>query len=207
MTQDAPIQTTTARASKARSQRGMSIIEVLVAAGLLLVISLAILAMLTRSLANNTRGWEATQTSNYARTQLDQHLGEDLSAPDIEIAAGSDETTASRFWASGSNAIDNDQDEGWYDVETDAKGTVLIEQSKTVKQYNVKTLIGDPSGLNDEGEYVYEITEAKLNAPLSGDVDPRFANVKRIELTIEGRRQGGSLGAGQRLKSETYKSY
>lgn len=193
--------------SALRSQRGMSLIEVLVAAGLLLVISLAILAMLTRSLANNTRGWEATQTSNFARTQLDQHLGETLDAPAIEIGSGQTENATSRFWASGSATIDNDADEGWYDVEADAKGTILVVQESQVRQYNVATLLGDASGLNDEGEYQYEITESKLNSPLTGNVDPRFANVKHIELTIEGRRQGGSLGAGQRLKSETYKSY
>lgn len=199
--------TPTTQAARLRSQRGMSVVEVLVAAGLLLVISLAILAMLTRSLANNTRGWEATQTSNFARTQLDQYLGEYLSAPGIEISAGATENTASQFWASGSSVIDNDADEGWYDSESLAQGTVLLEKSTTVTQFNVKTLLGDPAGLNDDGEYYYQISPSKLSSPLSGDVDPRFANLKRIELTIKGRRQGGSLGAGQQLASETYKSY
>ena len=190
-----------------RAERGMSIIEVLVAAGLLLVISLGILALLTRSLQNNTRGWEATQTSNYARTQLDQHLGESLDAPDIQIPSGSSELETDHFWASGSTAIDNDDDEGWYDSEASAQGIILMEKTRMVQQYNVASLLGDASGFNDQGEYEFEITQGDLDSALTGDVDPRFANVKRIELTIQGRRQGGSLGAGQRLKSETYKSY
>lgn len=191
----------------ARALRGMSLIEVLVAASLLLVISLAILALLTRALQNNTRGWEATQSSNLIRTELDQHLGEELTAPDVTVAPGTTEIETESFWAAGSDAFDNDDDEGWYDVEGDAQGRILVERKRTVRQYNVSSLIGDPTGYSDKGEFVYEISQAQIDSPLTGDVDPRFANVKRIDLEIQGRRQAGPLGAGQRLKADTYKAY
>ncbi|MDA8018040.1 MAG: hypothetical protein MPN21_11390 [Thermoanaerobaculia bacterium] len=195
------------RAEDRRTQRGMSVVEVLVAASLLLTVAVGILALLTRSLQNNTRGWEATQTSNHARTALDQRLGEALTAPGLEIAAGSNERKNELFWSGGSNVLDNDDEEGWYDSESEAAGTVFVRRTEIVRQYNVRSLLGESSGLNDEGEYVFELERERIDTPLSGDVEPRFVHIKRIEVTIEGRRQGGALGAGQRLKSETYKSF
>lgn len=189
------------------SLRGMSVIEVLVAAALLLVISLGILGLLTRALQNNTRGLEATQTSNFARTQLDHNLGEPLNAPSIQVAPGSNELKIEEFWATGSLAIDNDDDERWYGAEADAQGRILLEQERTVRQYNVVSLIGDAQEFNEEGEFVFQITQAKLDNGLPGDIDPRYVNVKRIDLSIQGNRQGGALGAGQSLRSETYKAY
>lgn len=189
----------------AEQERGMSVIEVLVAAALLLVISLGILALLTRSLANTNRGWEATYTSNMVRTQLDNHLGQPFE--EISIAAADTVTESTAFWAAGSNAIDNDDDEGWYDTEAAAKGLVLMERQLAVRQYNVKTLLGSPTGFNDLGEWEYFLTEAKLGSGLSGSVDQDFVHVKRFEVSYKGVREGGGLGAGQRLKAETFKSF
>lgn len=197
-----------------RRRSGMSVVEVLIAASLLLVIALGVLALLTRSMANANRGWEATVAANHVRNQLDTYTGEPLTSPTVLITGGQKEEVLTEYWAQGSSAISNDDDEGWYPDEGSAQGLVLLEREVTIRQYNVKSLLGDTTGLNDEGQWVFEITETAVNelesnggAVLEGGTDIEFVHVKRVATSLEGKRQGGALGAGQRMRTETYTSF
>jgi Tfp pilus assembly protein PilV len=55
------------------TERGLSIVEVLIASALLLIIALGILPLFSRSIISNRQGLDSTEVSNMARTQMEEY--------------------------------------------------------------------------------------------------------------------------------------
>ena len=55
------------------TERGLSIVEVMIAAALLLIIALGILPLFSRSIISNRQGLDSTEVSNMARTQMEEY--------------------------------------------------------------------------------------------------------------------------------------
>ena len=56
------------------TERGLSIVEVMIAAALLLIIALGILPLFSRSIISNRQGLDSTEVSNMARTQMEEYV-------------------------------------------------------------------------------------------------------------------------------------
>jgi prepilin-type N-terminal cleavage/methylation domain-containing protein len=85
------------RAGSARSRkRGFSLIEVLVAAALLLVILLALFSLVTAGMMRAYGGKKMTQASMVAQTVLERA---NIEAPQSLLGAAATDTTATRTWS------------------------------------------------------------------------------------------------------------
>lgn len=190
----------------------MSLIEVLIASGILLAIAVGILPLLMRALANNVRGWEATVVSNETKTELDHVISGPLDGPEIVVPPGSDILSRQQSWAEGAPGIINDPDEGWHDNAPDPptdKGTILWDREIRVRQYNLSDLDQMPVGaLGDEGILHYVVTPTALeNNARDGGTITAFVHIKQVEIEAEGKRESGALGMGQKLYVRMLKAY
>ena len=158
---------------------GMSLIEVMIALVLLLTIAVGVLPLLTASLANNVRGWEATQIANETTSSLDLALQLPLDAPSMTLdgTSGANELTRAEFYTRGNlDDPSGNPNEGWW-LDPTGKGPVLWSRTRTVRQYALADVIaGTPT-------------------PISGGVDPVQVHFKEVEMRFHGYRQSGPLGA------------
>lgn len=166
------------------SEEGLSLLELLIAMALLAVIAVGILPMMMRSLADSNRGWEATEVSNFALSQLEDQLATPFESPSLQVGSGLTENLSSLAWVEGDPHQVGDALEGWTDDPT-SKGTTMWRRNTYVRWYN----------MND------------LSTPLDGDTEPTEVHLKEIQVQISGERQGGALGGGQELWIRVLKAF
>lgn len=167
-----------------RGQAGLSLIELLIAMAMLAFVAIGILPMMMRALADNNQGWEATEASNFAQSELEPMLATPYERPTLLVNPGNTERLTVLSWAEGDAYKVGDADEGWTLTPT-GKGKVLWSRSTFVRWYD----IDDPT------------------TPLPGDTDPSQVNLKEIQVQLESSRQGGALGAGQELWIRVLRSF
>lgn len=176
-------------------QRGLSLIEVLIAAAILLVVSLGIAPLLLRARADNVRGWEATTVTSHLKTTLDSVLEFDFTSPGLRVPAHGTEQTTIDFWTAGKREVIRDPDEGWC-ADPAGRGAVVWTRTVRVRQFHLRDLgnPGDPAN-------------TPFDEPLAGDTSPDFVHLKEIRVGIRGTRRGGALGAGQSYSITMYKAF
>jgi prepilin-type N-terminal cleavage/methylation domain-containing protein len=168
--------------SKGRRQRGFSLVEVLVAMGLLAFVAIGILPLLMRCVSDNRRGWEATQASHFVQSELEPMLAHPFDNPALALEPGTLERRSAAAWVEGDAGKVGDGREGWTDRPA-GKGRSFWRRATTVRWYDV----GD------------------LEAPLDGDAEP--VHLKEIRVHLAGVRQGGALGAGQVLHVRVLRAF
>lgn len=172
------------RRGRRSGETGLSLLELLIAMALLAVIAVGILPMMMRSLADANRGWEATEVSNFALSQIEDQLAAPFDSPSLDVGAGLTENLSSRMWVEGDPDQVGDAVEGWTDDPT-SKGLMLWRRNTYVRWYNY----------ND------------LSTPLDGDTEPTEVHLKEIQVQISGERRGGALGGGQELWIRVLKAF
>ncbi|MCP4664354.1 MAG: prepilin-type N-terminal cleavage/methylation domain-containing protein [bacterium] len=181
--------------SAVHRQRGLSLIEVLIAAALLLVVTLGIVPLLVRARADNVRGWEATTVTSHLKTTLDPVLEFDFGSARMTVPVNSTEELTIDFWTAGTRGLVHDPCEGWC-AEPEGRGDVVWTRAVRVRQFNVGAL-GNPGDPDN----------TPFDEPLDGDASPDFVHLKEIRVDIRGTRQGGALGAGQNYSVTLYKAF
>lgn len=168
------------RAARSR-ERGLSIVEVLIAAALLLIVALGILPLFTRSIISNQSGLDATQVSNLARSRLEEYSQLPFNDPQLTVPGGSTELVVAEHFS--------EQDKEWKDS-TDPAGDdhAIFTRTTTVRQYSIDLE-----------------TTTGLSAPLDGNAPPLAVQLKEIEVAILGR-AGGVLGPQKQLTARIFKS-
>lgn len=166
-----------------RGQRGMSLIEVVLASLLLLVIAVGVLPMFIRSMASNAAGADATQVSNMAVERAEELLQLPFDAPDLTLAAGDTSRVFEEVWT---------REDGRFitGTETTARSAdkyPMWVRVTTIRQFNVNDLTTQVPG-----------------SP-AGTPDPS-AQLKEIEVAVTGLREGGPLGASRNLTVRVLKS-
>ncbi len=170
----------TNRESRAR-ERGLSIVEVMIAAALLLIIALGILPLFTRSIISNRKGLDSTEVSNLARSRLEEFVQLPLNDPQLTVVGGSTELVVAEHFS--------EKDEKWKAGTTpDAGDHAIFTRTTTVRQYSIDST-----------------TTTGLSAALDGNASPLAVHLKEIEVTILGR-AGGPLGPQQQLTTRVFKS-
>lgn len=159
---------------------GFSIVEVLIAAVIVLVIALGIVPLFTQAMAANVSGNDSTQVSNFARSRAEQFYQLEFNHPDLTIDAGNVKTfddyysAATRTWVVGAPT---------------AGDPALWLRTTNIRQYSVEAITDDP--VDDR---VLQLAEA-----LPGDADPGTVHFKEIEVLVESTREAGVLGPGRRI--------
>ncbi len=83
---------------RAQAQSGMSIIEVLIAMGLLAIITVGILPLFVQSVNNNLGGRRASTLSALATSELEVMLALPYNDPQLNIPGGSTEVRTLTYW-------------------------------------------------------------------------------------------------------------
>lgn len=157
-----------------RAERGMSLIEGLVAMGLLASVALFSLQPFASVMSVVMRGREATTAAVVVGSEMDILNRLPGRLDPIALTAGATHSEKTFYLAQG---------------ETQFSETIPLENLRwtltvRVSQHNLEDLSADPDGLS------------KLDTPLPGGTGTSFVHIKQIILTLRSVRQGGSFGAG-----------
>lgn len=183
-----------------RRQAGLTLIEVLVAAALLLIIAVGILPLFTRALVNNNAGNEYTKVSNHGKSRVEEAFQLPFNDPTLmTVPAGQDAAVVvehyredTKTWEPGPTPSPLPADP------SNPFGVVQIpwERTTTVRQYSTQA-IDDEDG---------DVVDLKKADALSGGTDPVFVHLKEVEVLVESTRSGGPLGAGKQVVLRTFKA-
>jgi prepilin-type N-terminal cleavage/methylation domain-containing protein len=165
-----------------RSQRGMSLIEVMLASVLFLTISLGVVPMFAQSMVSNSSGNDSTKAANFARARSEELMQLPFNHADLTIEAGSEKVT---------QEYQSRIDETWQPFPIPADVTAEWVRTTTVRQYGVDALADD----------VILVAEA-----LDVGTDPSFVHLKEVEVEIE--QLGGLLqSSAKRITLRTFRSH
>ncbi len=157
-------------------EQGFSLIEVLIAAGLMLVIAVGIIPLFTRSMVNTIGGAESTTVSNFGKTRLEEMLQLPIDDASLIVPAGMTELVVEEYWSFAT--------ESWVPGAAPAPGDPGPWTRKTVvKQFAIDDL--------DDGTPTFD-------NPIPGGNNLND-HLREITVTIASTRQGGPLSKGKEL--------
>lgn len=174
------------------SQRGVTLIEAMVAMLLLLVITIGVLPMFTRSMAQNAAGSEATQAANHVRGHLDEMQQLPFNNLPLQIISGSDRVNNADFFAGN---MTTQGDEQWA-APGAGTGPVLWSGDTTVRQYHLgRATDSDADGVDDTFEGLEDAdNDGLFDSPLAAGTDPSQIEIKELDVLLTHEREvGGAL--------------
>lgn len=147
------------------AERGLSLIEVLVAVAIMAAVALGIIPLFMRSIRQNREGANYSDITNVARSALEEVVHHDFNAPELTIDAGTSRKTRQVYdrglqrWVDSTTAIP---------APSDVTKPHLYERWVTVEQFRG----GD---FNEDGY---------LDDPVPAGTNPMEVNIKRIRVMV-----------------------
>ncbi len=197
----------TFRGRSSRSgEKGLSLIEVTIASAIMLVVAMGVLAMMARSLTNNSHGWESTTSSNFVRTFYDDLMGQPFDSNALTVPVGQLQLTNYDFHASGATGEVSDPTEGWFTsadlgstnlgvyrgMNTAANGRVEWLRETRVRQFSISDL-GDPGA---PGNVPFQNPIAGID-PIAGTaIASNLVHLKEVRVKISKGWADGTLPDG-----------
>lgn len=184
----------------ATGQEGLSLAETLVAAGLLLIVTLGLLPLFTRAIVNNNTGQEYTQVSNFGKSRVEEAFQIPFNGVDILTVDSGDtsKVTVQHFRDDLGEWDDGPVPTGVITDPDSPFGVARIPwlRTLTVRQYNI-------NAIDEEDTNALDVAHSEA---LNGSVGPEFVHIKEIEVVVESTRTGGPLGAGKQVLLRTLKA-
>ncbi len=174
-----------------RGSAGFSMIESLIAAGVLLIIALGLLPLFARAIQDNSTGNDSTQSTNNGRTRVEEMLAPPFLHQALTLAGAEEQKEAEDAWTQGDAGEAGDADEGWWkDPDPTQKGRILWNRTTRVRQYSIGALAdGELGPPEDDGSAPEEA--------LPGNAQPIFVQLKEIEVVIGNPKKGSILGGSE----------
>jgi prepilin-type N-terminal cleavage/methylation domain-containing protein len=174
---------------------GFSLIEVLVAALLLLVIALGLIPLFTRAMIDNASGRDATTATNFDRTQLETMSAVPFDFAKMTVPNGQPFLESEESFSRGTLNVDNDSGEVWTAGVPTNLATVRWTRRTRVRQYQAIDVKG----------HVFA-------SPKVGGTDEAFVQVKEVEVMIQGANRsatllGNVLGGGPQVTFRLMSAY
>ncbi len=169
------------RLKRARGARGFSLIEVLIASAIFLIVALGIVPFFTQAIVNNRAGADYTQSTNYAKSELERLFGLPITSPDLQVTAGT-EAVRVEYFSQASHA--------WVPAVT-SPDVALWTRTVTIRQFGI-------AGLE---------AGAPVTAALAAGTPTASVHAKQIEVRVQSGRAGGPLGAGKQITLSLFKSF
>ncbi len=177
-----------------QSQRGFSLIEILIASILFLVVALGVLPMFQRAIRTNNSGQDSTDVSNLARSRVEEFMQISFRSDALVVVAGNELVVVDHFlretktWVTGPAPT----------VPVDPDDPPIWERTTTIRDYGVGAVAGDDGMWANAGDDLDTglIDSAEALPAGTRAVDIHF---KEIEVVVEGTRLGGLLGPSRRL--------
>lgn len=185
----------------------MSLVEVTIAAGILLVIALGIVPLLTHALGQNVRGWEATRLANGSKDRMEGVLAGPFASKGLTVPEGDLSLRRVESWTQGVEDRMGDAREGWHDGDPQDRGRVLYQRAITVRQFGLADLENPVGYLEGAVEHHVIGPEVLAGGGRLGGTFPGLVHLKQVEIAARTVRRGGALGAGQRLDVRTFKAF
>jgi hypothetical protein len=155
------------------------LIEGVVAAAILLAISLGILPLFTRSIINNRSGFEFSEITNASKARAEELFQLPFDSPQLAINSGTERIFEEYF---------SQRDKIWTPgIESDATSDgdlALLRRTTTIRQFNV----------ND------------LNTPIDDSAPPGSVQIREITVRAQSTRAGSLWGPGKRTVVRVFKS-
>jgi prepilin-type N-terminal cleavage/methylation domain-containing protein len=165
----------------ARGQRGFSLVEVLVAALLLLLVILALVPLFAQSMGNTLAGREYSVAAQHGRSRADEYYQLPLEGEELQVGAGSRETVRSELW--------DPADQRWSSA---APATPAPwRRTTTVRQYNVNDLV----------------QQGRLVNVLDGGAPAPQVHLREVIVEVESEREGGPAGSGRSVTLTTVRGF
>ena len=187
------------RARSSFQSEGFSLLEVLISSLLLVLVSLGVLPLLFRSVANNQRGAESTSVGAFAASELDMYLQipfdeGPLVVPDtVQVLESAQHLPLP---SSDGQVYLEAPNTAWVDGTATSLEGIRWSKATRVRQYGLSDL--EPAAADGI---------SALDNPLMGSTSPDFVHLKEIEVEIVGGREAGALGAGQHHTIRVLKAY
>lgn len=170
-----------------RAEAGFSLVEVLIAALLLLIIALGLIPLLSRAMSDNENGRDATSATNFEKSQLEAYIGMPWEATILQVPAAATVGTTTDVWTQGVPTLPGtppdvgNPNEGWFAGTTPpaSRGAIRWTRATRVRQYQA-----------------VDIKDHVLNNPLSGSADPSVVQIKEVEVQLTSAKQISILGGG-----------
>lgn len=157
-----------------RSDRGFSVVEVLIATLIFLIIAVGILPLFAASTKNNLDGREATETANFGRSAVEDLLQASFDDPRLAVPAGGTVSTVQEYYSQ--------KDQVWKVGTGTALDPAVWRRQVRVRQFNVNDLTDD--GIFDD--------------PRTGAEDPGQVHLKEVEVQVWSSRDDKALTVGGR---------
>jgi len=171
-----------------RAGAGFSLIEVLVAAALLLVILLGIIPLFVRASVNRQAGRESTDVGAFARSRAETLLQLPFDHPDVSVPPGANVLETVEYLRQGTDE--------WTTDAAAAPDAVWVRTTR-VEQFAAGDLLdGDTDGDGNS-----------LDNPRPGGSDPRSIQLKQIEVAVTSPRDAGPFGAAEQLTVRVLKAF
>ncbi|MFY9823846.1 MAG: prepilin-type N-terminal cleavage/methylation domain-containing protein [Thermoanaerobaculia bacterium] len=167
--------------ARARGAQGFSLIEVLIAAAIFLIIALGLVPFFTQAIANNRAGADFTQSTNYAKSELERLYALPMSSPDLQVTAGSS-TVTQQYYSLNTKA--------WVTT-LGSTDVALWTRTVTIRQYSISGMLAGGA-----------VTDA-----LPAGAPAASIHAKQIEVKVQSGRAGGPLGGGKQVTLSVFKSF
>jgi Tfp pilus assembly protein PilV len=159
-------------------EAGFSMIEALVAGVILLIISLGLIPLYSRSIGNNLTGNDALQSTNFGRAELEEMIQLPFNNQSLTVPAGVTLGSTVQSWTQGSASVGDDK-EGWAAGSAPSgRGAILWQRTVRVRQYGIS-----------------DLEDGQLNNALPGGTQPIFVHLKEVEVQLDSGRRGGMVPA------------
>jgi prepilin-type N-terminal cleavage/methylation domain-containing protein len=166
---------------RARGEKGFSLIEVLIAAGIFLIVALGIVPFFTQAIVNNRAGADYTQSTNYAKSELERLFSLPMSSPDLQVTVGTSAVTV-QYYSQTTHT--------W--VTTLTSGDVALwTRTVTIRQYSLSGMLNGAAPAD----------------ALDASTPTAFVHARQIEVKVQSGRAGGPLGGGKQVTLSVFKTF
>lgn len=179
-----PTRTTwTTRRTNPSGDAGFSLVEVLIAAAILLLVVLGLVPLFHRSMLYSASGREATAITNQSLSTVEEYYQLPFNNRDLDLAAAGGNLVTQEFW--------NAETRVWEDTASDATRESIPNRTRTttVRQYS----------LNSLGDGVLDPADS-----LAGGANAREIHFKETEILLVSE---GDNGLGGRIQLRRLKAY
>ena len=184
---------------------GFSLIEVLIAMGIVLIALVGLLPLFMRSVLQNIEGRESTIAGNHGRSEMETHSQLTFNNWQLNIAAGTERTTQ-LFYTNGE--VDKRGDESWVTV-VPAGEISPWTRTTTIRQLAINGIVdSDLDGIIDEIQGLEDDDfDGEFDNPLAAGTIPGGIHLKQIEVQVAGEKDWAHGGGAGEITVETVKAF
>ena len=150
------------------SEAGFSLIEGLVAAALLLIVTVGILPLFSRAMQNNAKGNDSTRQANGAVDELERSISMPFNSGPMDIVNGATQNVETRVIAL-KNPPETISPRWELPADLGANDVPVTTRQRTLRQFSFDDFTDNQN----------------FDSPLSGDVEDRLVQFKVVDLVID----------------------